>query len=181
MDIYKEVSDRIIAQLENGVIPWQKPWIACGNAISHTTGKPYSLLNQMLLGRPGEYLTFAQAQNASSYSQSVKLFAFHLHFLFCLLHISLPQPIINLLNIQAYRFSLGQLHGDMHFFFTPWGSRGREFESRHSDQAKVLDFTKKSSTFSFIFYPKSLEILYRRVHFFKKQIRYNKLRKKKKT
>ncbi len=62
MDIYKEVSDRIIAQLENGVIPWQKPWIACGNAISHTTGKPYSLLNQMLLGRPGEYLTFAQAQ-----------------------------------------------------------------------------------------------------------------------
>ena len=62
MDIYKEVSDRIIAQLENGVIPWQKPWIACGNAVSHTTGKPYSLLNQMLLGRPGEYLTFAQCQ-----------------------------------------------------------------------------------------------------------------------
>ena len=55
MDIYKEVSDRIIAQLENGIIPWQKPWIACGNAVSHTTGKPYSLLNQMLLGRPGEY------------------------------------------------------------------------------------------------------------------------------
>ena len=62
MDIYKEVSDRIIAQLENGVIPWQKPWIACGNAISHTTGKSYSLLNQMLLGKPGEYLTFAQCQ-----------------------------------------------------------------------------------------------------------------------
>ena len=25
MDIYKEVTDRIIAQMENGIIPWQKP------------------------------------------------------------------------------------------------------------------------------------------------------------
>ena len=62
MDIYKEVTDRIMAQLENGIIPWQKPWIASGNAISHVTGNSYSLLNQMLLGRPGEYLTFAQCQ-----------------------------------------------------------------------------------------------------------------------
>ena len=59
---YKEVSDRIMAQLENGIIPWQKPWIASGNAISHVTGHSYSLLNQMLLGRPGEYVTFAQCQ-----------------------------------------------------------------------------------------------------------------------
>lgn len=62
MDIYKEVTDRIMAQLENGVIPWQKPWIACGKAVSHVTGHSYSLLNQMLLGKPGEYLTFAQCQ-----------------------------------------------------------------------------------------------------------------------
>ena len=62
MDIYKEVTDRIMAQLENGIIPWQKPWIASGNAISHVTGNAYSLLNQMLLGRPGEYVTFAQCQ-----------------------------------------------------------------------------------------------------------------------
>ena len=64
MDIYSEVTARIIAQIENGVIPWQKPWVACGKAISRTTGKPYSLLNQMLLGRPGEYLTFKQCQEA---------------------------------------------------------------------------------------------------------------------
>ena len=64
MDIYSEVTARIIAQMENGVIPWQKPWVACGKAISRTTGKPYSLLNQMLLGRPGEYLTFKQCQEA---------------------------------------------------------------------------------------------------------------------
>ena len=62
MDIYKEITDRIIAQMENGIIPWQKPWMASGQAISRTTGKPYSLLNQMLLGRPGEYLTFNQCQ-----------------------------------------------------------------------------------------------------------------------
>ena len=62
MDVYKEVTDRIIAQLENGIIPWQKPWIASGNAISHVTGHSYSFLNQMLLGRPGEYVTFAQCQ-----------------------------------------------------------------------------------------------------------------------
>lgn len=62
MDIYKEVTDRIVAQLENGVIPWRKPWVACGQAVSHVTGHAYSLLNQMLLGRPGEYLTFAQCQ-----------------------------------------------------------------------------------------------------------------------
>ncbi|MBP3655494.1 MAG: DUF1738 domain-containing protein [Clostridia bacterium] len=63
-DVYQEVTDRIIAQLEQGVIPWHKPWIISGKAcaISRSTGKPYSLLNQMLLGRPGEYATFAQIQ-----------------------------------------------------------------------------------------------------------------------
>ena len=64
MDIYAEVTARIIDQMENGVIPWEKPWISCGKAISHATGKAYSLLNQMLLGRPGEYITFKQCQEA---------------------------------------------------------------------------------------------------------------------
>ena len=64
MDIYAAVTDRIIAQMEQGVIPWQKPWVSNGKAVSHATGKPYSLLNQMLLGRPGEYLTFKQCQDA---------------------------------------------------------------------------------------------------------------------
>lgn len=62
MDIYKEVTDRIIAQMEQGIIPWRKPWASTSAAVSHTTGKPYSLLNQMLLGRPGEYVTFKQCQ-----------------------------------------------------------------------------------------------------------------------
>ena len=64
MDIFKVVTDRIIDQMEQGVIPWQKPWISNGKAVSHATGKPYSLLNQLMLGRPGEYLTFKQCQAA---------------------------------------------------------------------------------------------------------------------
>jgi len=64
MDIYAAVTDRIIEQMEQGIIPWQKPWVASGKAISHATGKPYSLLNQLMLGRPGEYLTFTQCQKA---------------------------------------------------------------------------------------------------------------------
>lgn len=63
-DIYAAVTDRIIAQLEQGIIPWHKPWTGSGHrAISHSTGKPYSLLNQMMLGRAGEYLTFKQVQD----------------------------------------------------------------------------------------------------------------------
>ena len=62
-DIYAAVTDRIIAQLERGVIPWHKPWTGIqSGAISGTTGKPYSLLNQMLLGKPGEWYTFNQIQ-----------------------------------------------------------------------------------------------------------------------
>ena len=41
--------------------------MASGAAVSHTTGKPYSLLNQMLLGKPGEYLTYKQVQAEGSY------------------------------------------------------------------------------------------------------------------
>ena len=67
MDVYSEITSRIIAEMENGIIPWQKPWVASGSCISYATGKPYSLLNQMLLGRPGEYATFKQIQQAGGY------------------------------------------------------------------------------------------------------------------
>jgi len=60
-DIYQEVTDRIIAQMEKGIIPWQKPWGSVEDgAISYVSRKPYSMLNQMLLGEDGEYLTFNQ-------------------------------------------------------------------------------------------------------------------------
>lgn len=63
--VYKIVTDRIIAELEKGTVPWQKPWAGVRTgAYSRSTGKPYSLLNQMLLGRPGEYLTYKQSVDA---------------------------------------------------------------------------------------------------------------------
>ena len=67
MDIYATITDRMIAEMEQGIIPWRKPWMASGSAISHITSKPYSLLNQMLLGRSGEYLTFKQVQQEGGY------------------------------------------------------------------------------------------------------------------
>ena len=62
MDLHQTITDRMIKEMEQGLIPWRKPWMASGSAVSHTTGKPYSLLNQMLLGKAGEWLTFKQCQ-----------------------------------------------------------------------------------------------------------------------
>ena len=68
MDIYEKVTERIIAELESGVIPWTKPWTGItSGAISHVTGKPYSLINQFLLGSPGEFLTFEQAKKENGH------------------------------------------------------------------------------------------------------------------
>lgn len=59
--VYEMVTDRIIEQLENGVIPWQKPWTGVrSGAFNRISKKPYSLLNQMLLKYDGEYATFKQ-------------------------------------------------------------------------------------------------------------------------
>lgn len=61
--VYQMVTDRIISELEKGIIPWKRPWTGTkAGAISGTTGKPYSLLNQMLLGKPGEWYTFNQVK-----------------------------------------------------------------------------------------------------------------------
>lgn len=67
-NIYDQITNEIIKQMESGIIPWQKPWHDNGTfifmgCISHTSGKPYSLLNQWLLGgKAGEWLTFKQIQ-----------------------------------------------------------------------------------------------------------------------
>ncbi len=69
LDIYKEITDRIISALEQGTIPWHKPWIGGNNGcISYSTGKPYSLLNHILLGgQSGEYITYKQATLAGGH------------------------------------------------------------------------------------------------------------------
>lgn len=62
--IFEMVTDRIIKEMEQGIVPWQKPWNGTGmGCVSHMTGRPYSLINQMLLGfRAGEWLTFNQCK-----------------------------------------------------------------------------------------------------------------------
>lgn len=61
MNVYEMVTERIIEQLESGVIPWQKPWTGLKNgAYNRVSMKPYSILNQMLLQHSGEYATFKQ-------------------------------------------------------------------------------------------------------------------------
>lgn len=78
LNVYEMVTDRILAELDKGNIPWRKPWIrptvtykgihievdptTC--AFSRSTGKPYSLLNQMLLGKAGEWATYKQVTEA---------------------------------------------------------------------------------------------------------------------
>lgn len=63
IDVYQMVTDRIIAMLEQGEIPWERPWTGAGRwAIKRASGKPYSLLNQMLLGNPGEYMSFNECK-----------------------------------------------------------------------------------------------------------------------
>lgn len=62
MNVYDFITNAIIEELENGVIPWHKPWTGSPDgAVSHATGKAYSILNQLFM-RPGEYVTFAQCK-----------------------------------------------------------------------------------------------------------------------
>ena len=62
--VYEMVTDRIIEQLENNIIPWEKPWTGVrSGAFNRISKKPYSLLNQMLLKFDGEYATFKQWQD----------------------------------------------------------------------------------------------------------------------
>lgn len=61
MDVYSIVTDRIIKQLEQGYIPWRKPWVGCLNgSYNRISRKPYSILNQLLLSHSGEYATYRQ-------------------------------------------------------------------------------------------------------------------------
>lgn len=62
-NVYQVVTDRIIAQMEHGIVPWHKPWTgAADGAINYVSRRAYSVLNQWLLGRDGEWLTFKQVQ-----------------------------------------------------------------------------------------------------------------------
>ncbi|MFW5393506.1 zincin-like metallopeptidase domain-containing protein [Yersinia sp. 2544 StPb PI] len=83
-DLYQQVTDKIVAALENGTPPWRKPWRAAqkpvGSAlpVNATTGKAYSGVNIPLLWMAAEergfisdrWLTFRQAQIAGGHVRS---------------------------------------------------------------------------------------------------------------
>ncbi len=51
-DLYSEVTDKIIAELEKGAAPWVKPWKSLGGAHwphNAASGRPYSGINVLLL------------------------------------------------------------------------------------------------------------------------------------
>ncbi|HEX7694210.1 MAG TPA: zincin-like metallopeptidase domain-containing protein [Sphingomonas sp.] len=77
VNVYDEVTQRIIAELEGGTVPWVRPWgrVAAGQAglpVNAATGRHYSGINILILwgaviaaDYPGQgWLTFRQALDA---------------------------------------------------------------------------------------------------------------------
>lgn len=65
-DVYQIVTERIVAMLEEGTVPWRKPWNSQTGVPRNLDGRPYRGINLMLLGMSGYsspyWLTFKQAQ-----------------------------------------------------------------------------------------------------------------------
>ena len=66
-DIYQQVTDRIITQLEQGVVPWKSPYFSkVGFPRNFSTSRPYQGINVFLLGSlrytSPYFLTFIQAK-----------------------------------------------------------------------------------------------------------------------
>jgi len=74
MTAYEIITEQIIKKMEQGIIPWVKPWKtsrtfdnmeAMFPCYSYSNGKRYDLINQMLLDfEAGEYATFEQIKKA---------------------------------------------------------------------------------------------------------------------
>ena len=69
MDIAQLITDRIIAELEQGTAPWVKPWSEDCESYNPISGTVYRGMNQLWLGmmgmgRSNAWLTFKQASDA---------------------------------------------------------------------------------------------------------------------
>lgn len=61
MDVYQMVTNRIIEELQTGIVPWHKPWVSLENgAYNRISGRQYSTMNQLLLKHSGPYATLNQ-------------------------------------------------------------------------------------------------------------------------
>src|SRR5699024_2566661 len=63
MDLYQEITKKIINKLEDGVTPWRIPYSDKCYPVNWKTGKRYRGINLMLL-EGGEYATFKQIKDA---------------------------------------------------------------------------------------------------------------------
>lgn len=77
-DMYQEITDKIVAELEAGTVPWVKPWrstAGLNTAMNIVTKRPYSGVNVFILwmemnanswGKP-HFLSFKQAKEAGGH------------------------------------------------------------------------------------------------------------------
>lgn len=65
-DAYRVITDRILALLAEGTIPWRKPWAGHEGGPQNVTGRPYRGINVFMLACQGYdspyWLTFKQAR-----------------------------------------------------------------------------------------------------------------------
>lgn len=63
-NVYEMITNKFIKMMEGGVIPWERPWSGVagidGGAFNRVSKKSYSILNQCLLSKPGEWASFKQ-------------------------------------------------------------------------------------------------------------------------
>jgi antirestriction protein ArdC len=63
--VYQIITDQIIAQLDNGVVPWRKPWNGQEMPSNYVSKKSYRGINTFLLGlsryNSSKWITFKQA------------------------------------------------------------------------------------------------------------------------
>lgn len=66
IDVYQTVTDKMVAALEAGTVPWRKPWDSVNGRPQNMDGRPYRGINVMLLALSGYaspfWLTFKQAK-----------------------------------------------------------------------------------------------------------------------
>lgn len=72
IDVYQIVTDRIIELLEQGTVPWQKPWKGPGQPMNLISKRPYQGINVLLLASAGYdqnlFLTFDQLKQLEEVS-----------------------------------------------------------------------------------------------------------------
>jgi antirestriction protein ArdC len=68
-DIVKSITDKFLACLDQGKIPWKQPWNSKCNGFIKADGKCYNFMNTFMLimqgGNPSEYVTMAEIHRRS--------------------------------------------------------------------------------------------------------------------